>query len=32
MMVYDYMTLLKINGDWKIVSKVFSREDKPDRP
>ena len=24
----DYMTLLKINGDWKIVSKVFYAEPK----
>lgn len=28
MTIYDYMTLLKINGEWKIVSKVFSRESK----
>lgn len=28
MMIYDYMSLLKINGEWKIVSKVFSRENK----
>ncbi len=28
MMIYDYMTLLKVNGEWKIVSKVFSRIDK----
>ncbi|HEY0678261.1 MAG TPA: nuclear transport factor 2 family protein [Chitinophagaceae bacterium] len=26
--MYDYMNLLKINGEWKIVSKIFSREDK----
>ena len=25
----DYMNLLKINGEWKIVSKIFSRHDKP---
>lgn len=24
----DYMNLLKINGEWKIVSKIFSRKDK----
>ncbi|MFN2412266.1 MAG: nuclear transport factor 2 family protein [Pyrinomonadaceae bacterium] len=24
----DYMTLLKINGEWKIVSKVFHAEPK----
>ena len=24
----DYMNLLKINGEWKIVSKIFSRNDK----
>lgn len=24
----DYMNLLKINGEWKIVSKIFSRFDK----
>jgi hypothetical protein len=27
----DYMTLLKINGDWKIVSKVFYAEPKQDQ-
>ena len=26
--LYDYMNLLKINGEWKIVSKIFSRENK----
>ena len=26
--MYDYMNLLKINGEWKIVSKIFSRQDK----
>jgi hypothetical protein len=26
--MYDYMNLLKINGEWKIVSKIFSRKDK----
>ncbi|MGB8195179.1 MAG: nuclear transport factor 2 family protein [Chitinophagaceae bacterium] len=26
--LYDYMNLLKINGEWKIVSKIFSRQDK----
>jgi hypothetical protein len=24
--LYDYMNLLKINGEWKIVSKIFSRQ------
>ena len=23
--LYDYMNMLKINGEWKIVSKIFSR-------
>lgn len=26
--LYDYMNLLKVNGEWKIVSKIFSRENK----
>jgi Putative lumazine-binding len=26
--MYDYMNMLKINGEWKIVSKIFSRQDK----
>lgn len=26
--LYDYMNLLKINGEWKIVSKIFSRQTK----
>lgn len=26
--LYDYMNLLKINGEWKIVSKIFSRYNK----
>lgn len=26
--MYDYMNLLKVNGEWKIVSKIFSRHDK----
>lgn len=26
--LYDYMNLLKINGEWKIVSKIFSRVNK----
>src|SRR5688572_3210084 len=26
--LYDYMNLLKINGEWKIVSKIFSRVGK----
>jgi len=25
---HDYMNLLKINGEWKIVGKIFWREDK----
>jgi hypothetical protein len=25
---YDYMNLLKINGEWKIVSKIFWRKDR----
>lgn len=25
MFLYDYMNLLKVNGEWKIVSKIFSR-------
>lgn len=25
---HDYMNLLKINGEWKIVSKIFWREEK----
>src|SRR5687768_6361417 len=24
--LYDYMNMLKVNGEWKIVSKVFSRK------
>ncbi|MBA4851146.1 nuclear transport factor 2 family protein [Emticicia sp. BO119] len=24
----DYFNLLKINGEWKVVSKIFTREDK----
>jgi len=27
-LLYDFMNLLKINGEWKIVSKIFSRIDK----
>jgi hypothetical protein len=27
-LMYDYMNLLKINGEWKIVSKIFSRQSK----
>lgn len=23
--MYDYMNLLKVNGEWKIVSKIFAR-------
>jgi hypothetical protein len=26
--LYDYMNMLKINGEWKIVSKIFSRQIK----
>lgn len=26
--LYDYMNLLKINNEWKIVSKIFSRLNK----
>ncbi|HEX4959022.1 MAG TPA: nuclear transport factor 2 family protein [Lacibacter sp.] len=26
--LYDYMNLLKINDEWKIVSKIFSRQNK----
>jgi hypothetical protein len=26
--MHDYMNLLKIDGQWKIVSKIFSRQDK----
>ena len=26
--LYDYMNLLKVNGEWKIVSKIFNRQDK----
>lgn len=26
--MYDYMNMLKINGEWKIVSKIFSRLNK----
>ena len=26
--MYDYMNMLLINGDWKIVSKIFSRQNK----
>jgi hypothetical protein len=26
--LYDYMNLLKVGGEWKIVSKIFSREVK----
>ena len=28
MVLFDYMNLLKINGEWKIVSKIFSRKSK----
>lgn len=26
--MYDYMNMVKINGEWKIVSKIFSRINK----
>lgn len=26
--LYDYMNMLKVNGEWKIVSKIFSRQVK----
>ena len=26
--LYDYMNMLKIDGEWKIVSKIFSRTSK----
>lgn len=26
--LYDYMNLLKVNGEWKIVSKIFSRQNR----
>ena len=26
--LFDYMNMLKINGEWKIVSKIFSRQNK----
>lgn len=26
--LYDYMNMLKVNGEWKIVSKIFSRTTK----
>lgn len=26
--MYDYMNLLKVGNEWKIVSKIFSRQDK----
>jgi hypothetical protein len=26
--MYDYMNMLKVNGEWKIVSKIFSRMNK----
>ena len=26
--LYDYMNMLKINGEWKIVSKIISRKEK----
>ncbi len=28
---HDYMNLLKIDGEWKVVSKIFYREDKSDK-
>jgi hypothetical protein len=26
--LYDYMNLLKVGNEWKIVSKIFNRQDK----
>jgi len=26
--IYDYMNMLKIDGEWKIVSKIFSKQSK----
>lgn len=26
--LWDYMNMLKVNGEWKIVSKIFSRQSK----
>jgi hypothetical protein len=26
--LFDYMNMLKVNGEWKIVSKIFSRKNK----
>jgi hypothetical protein len=26
--MHDYMNLLKVDGNWKIVSKIFSRQEK----
>lgn len=28
LLMYDYMNLLKLGNEWKIVSKIFSRKDK----
>ncbi|HEX6180627.1 MAG TPA: nuclear transport factor 2 family protein [Chitinophagaceae bacterium] len=28
LVLWDYMNMLKINGEWKIVSKIFSRQNK----
>ena len=28
MILYDYMNLVKVQGNWKIVSKIFSRHEK----
>jgi Putative lumazine-binding len=28
LILWDYMNMLKVNGEWKIVSKIFSREPK----
>lgn len=28
LLLFDYMNLLKINNEWKIVSKIFSRQSK----
>jgi hypothetical protein len=28
LILFDYMNMLKVNGEWKIVSKIFSRKNK----
>ena len=27
-LIYDYMSLLKVDGEWKIVNKIFARKSK----